>query len=114
MRCKDPTPRLQHDSGQIPKKYNKSNNLIKSAEDFYRASGLPIFITGRVVDVNCVPVSGAAVFAWHANTWGGFQYKPDDLNQKKYTIDKIPFLETLAFILFMHLLQCFFGLDLIF
>ena len=29
MRCKDPTPRLQHDSGQIPKKYNKSNNLIK-------------------------------------------------------------------------------------
>ena len=78
MRCKDPTPRLQHDSGQIPKKYNKSNNLIKSAEDFYRASGLPIFITGRVVDVNCVPVSGAAVFAWHANTWGGFQYKPDD------------------------------------
>ncbi|MFO1241712.1 MAG: hypothetical protein U1E36_00685 [Rickettsiales bacterium] len=46
------------------------NNLAKPRGKSEAAEGQLVFFSGRVVDVQCVPVSGAIVELWQANPFG--------------------------------------------
>ncbi len=67
---------------EIPE-INKSNNLrrIIGASEF--AEGLPIIITGFVMDSNCVPISDVVVEIWHNNSKGGSYTALQDDSLKK-------------------------------
>ena len=59
--------------GVLPEAEN-SNNLTTSYTSFETAKGKKIIITGKILDGNCVPISGAKVSIWQANTRGVFQF----------------------------------------
>lgn len=58
-----------------------SNNLRHQPGEIHIAEGKQIFLTGNIVDENCVPVAGARVQVWHANARGYFQ---NDLTPTKH------------------------------
>lgn len=49
-----------------------SNNLIKPAGKAVNASGQKVYLYGRVLDKNCVPVSDAIIEIWQANPGGKY------------------------------------------
>ena len=50
------------------------------------AEGELIYIVGRVTDINCIPIRGANVFIWHANTHGIYQHNFYDNNNRSELI----------------------------
>ncbi len=54
----------------------KSNKLAKPAGKSIKAAGQLIYITGRLVDRNCVPLKDAKVEIWHTNPSGSYVH-PD-------------------------------------
>ena len=62
-----PTPQV---NVSIPKVTNSTNNLIRKTGDAVKAKGDVIYITGRITDINCIPIQGASVFIWHKNSEG--------------------------------------------
>lgn len=47
-----------------------SNNLAKPAGKSIFATGQLVYLSGRIVDRDCVPLKGAKVEVWHANPEG--------------------------------------------
>lgn len=55
----------------------ENNNLIRATGSSEFAQGKVIEISGVVLDQNCVPVTGATVDIWQANSKGGLDFKKD-------------------------------------
>jgi protocatechuate 3,4-dioxygenase beta subunit len=53
-------------------KIGHSNNLRRKTGSPVFAAGQPMVINGRVVDRDCVPVMGAVVEMWQANSYGRY------------------------------------------
>jgi protocatechuate 3,4-dioxygenase beta subunit len=51
-----------------------SNNLAQPEGKAVPAAGEILYVTGRIVDENCVPVLGATVDLWQANPSGIYQF----------------------------------------
>lgn len=55
------------------KAFSTNNNLRRRTGEGWVASGEPIYIKGRVLDEDCLPVGDATVEVWHANPKGVYQ-----------------------------------------
>ena len=55
-------------------KPHHSNNLIGKYTTFVKAEGQNIYIKGKVLDGNCVPVAGAKVVIYQADNKGKYQF----------------------------------------
>ncbi len=55
-----------------------SNDLSRPTGKAERAQGQPLFVHGRIVDKNCVPVVNAIINVWHANPYGKHRYASRD------------------------------------
>ncbi len=56
----------------IPNEFSLSNNLVKKVGAFYRAFGEIIILQGRITDSFNVPISGAVIQIWQANSAGKY------------------------------------------
>lgn len=66
----------------------ENNNLIRTTGSSEFAQGKVIEISGVVLDQNCVPVAGATVDIWQANSKGGLDYNsdtPDNLRDPNFS-----------------------------
>lgn len=63
------TPEI-YDLDTRPKNFNPSNNLRRKPGSANVAKGEIIHITGRITDINCLPIQNAVVSIWHANANG--------------------------------------------
>jgi protocatechuate 3,4-dioxygenase beta subunit len=59
-----------------PLKFQPSNNLLHKAGGTPLFCGEKIVLKGKLLDVNCVPVSDAKVYMWQAGCDGKYPYKP--------------------------------------
>lgn len=59
------------------KDIKKSNNLVRKAGSSRRSGGDYIQITGMVLDENCLPVQGAVVEIWQADSLGHYEWEYD-------------------------------------
>lgn len=68
-----PTPSIDEDhypgAGNVP----RTNNLRRKVGIALVAKGEPIYITGRVVDEDCIPIDNVEVEIWQTNTSGVYQ-----------------------------------------
>ena len=69
--------------GVLPKVKN-SNDLTKNYDSFETAKGKKIIIKGKVLDKDCVPISGAKVSIWQANAKGYYQLNKDEIYNEDY------------------------------
>ena len=69
--------------GILPEAKN-SNNLTQNYTSFEIARGKKIVIKGKVLDKNCVPISGVKVSIWQANSFGLYQFNADDVHDEHY------------------------------
>jgi protocatechuate 3,4-dioxygenase beta subunit len=56
----------------MPDNFVSSNNLAKKSGSFYRAFGEIIFIQGTITDSFGLPITGAVVEIWQANSAGKY------------------------------------------
>lgn len=88
-RCK-PTPMIFFKNfGPIEPVH--SNNLARKAGATEEASGEKIIIYGRILDVNCVPVSDAVVDLWQANAQGMYQFA--NSKEERVKIEDSPYYD---------------------
>lgn len=81
--CK-PYPEIKN-SLELPSKFNTTNNLSRSINSaFYQAEGEKIVIYGRLMDVNCVPISDAKIYIWQNNKEGYIQYETKQKHKSKW------------------------------
>ncbi len=66
--------------GVLPQAKN-SNDLTKNYNSFEVAKGKKIIIKGKVLDKDCVPISGAKVSIWQANSMGYYQFNYDKYSE---------------------------------
>jgi protocatechuate 3,4-dioxygenase beta subunit len=59
-----------------PESFYKSNNLLRLPGKTNANCGEVIIISGRVLDVACVPVGDAKVYLWQVGCDGLYNYKP--------------------------------------
>ncbi len=57
-----------------PDEFSSSNNLRRRAGFPSVAEGRLIYISGKVTDINCVPVQNARISIWHPNVYGEYQF----------------------------------------
>lgn len=77
-----PTPeRLFKADISMPDQFTSSNNLAKKPGSFYRAFGEIIFIQGTVTDSFALPISGAIIEIWQANSAGKYHTLLDHENE---------------------------------
>jgi protocatechuate 3,4-dioxygenase beta subunit len=69
--------------GILPQAKNY-NDLTKNYDSFEVAKGKKIIIKGKVLDKDCVPISGAKVSIWQANSMGYYQLNVSDEYNEKY------------------------------
>ena len=69
--------------GVLPDTKN-SNNLTQDYASFEIAKGKKILIKGKVLDNNCVPISGVKVNIWQTNYFGLYQFSADDIYNEHY------------------------------
>jgi len=69
--------------GVLPDAKN-SNNLTQNYTSFEIAKGTKILIKGKVLDKNCVPISGVKVSIWQANSFGLYQFNANDVHDEHY------------------------------
>ena len=69
--------------GVLPDTKN-SNNLTQDYASFEIARGKKILIKGKVLDNNCVPISGVKVNIWQTNYFGLYQFSADDIYNEHY------------------------------
>ena len=74
-KCK-PTPFLAQHFPEADK-IGKTNNLWRKTGLATPAYGYPIYITGKILDVHCVPIAGAKVQIWQADARGNFSTELD-------------------------------------
>lgn len=65
---------------QNMKPIKKSNNLMRKAGSPSKASGNYIQITGIIIDENCLPIPGAVIEIWQADTNGNYEWEYDQLH----------------------------------
>ena len=85
--ARTPTPsRLFLNNFSMPKIFNKTNNLIKKTGSFYLAFGEIIYLQGKVTDSFGIPISGAIIKIWQANSKGKYHtlLAKNDLNIDKH------------------------------
>lgn len=89
------TPEI-YDLENKPEEFNLSNNLRRKAGSADIAKGELIYIRGKVVDINCVPVQNAVVFIWQAdangiyqNIKGATEHDPKFLGSGKYITNNL-------------------------
>jgi protocatechuate 3,4-dioxygenase beta subunit len=58
-----------------PQNIGETNNLTRQIGSVLQAEGNMIYLSGQVLDKNCVPVTDALVEIWQANTHGVYQYR---------------------------------------
>jgi protocatechuate 3,4-dioxygenase beta subunit len=59
-----------------PKQFNPINNLLRSFGGLPSYDGEKIYIFGKVLDRNCVPISDAKVYLWQLSSDGKYPYEP--------------------------------------
>jgi protocatechuate 3,4-dioxygenase beta subunit len=59
-----------------PETFGKTNNLLSAPGAVEAYVGDKIFVTGTVLDSNCVPLSDAKVYIWQMGEDGKYPYKP--------------------------------------
>ena len=64
------TPEVYVLPADLPKSFATSNDLTKRHGFSGSAAGRVIRIEGRVMDIDCVPISGAVVRIWQNNSFG--------------------------------------------
>ncbi|MFT6332345.1 MAG: protocatechuate 3,4-dioxygenase beta subunit [Lentimonas sp.] len=70
---KDPTPeRLFSANLSMPEKFNSTNNLVQKTGSFYGAFGEVMFLQGTITDSFNLPIEGAIVEIWQANSAGKY------------------------------------------
>ncbi len=69
--------------GILPDAKN-SNNLTQNYASFETARGKKILIKGKVLDNNCVPISGVKVNIWQTNSFGLYQFNANDIYNEHY------------------------------
>ena len=69
--------------GVLPDTKN-SNNLTQDYASFEIARGKKILIKGKVLDNNCVAISGVKVNIWQTNSFGLYQFSADDIYNEHY------------------------------
>lgn len=69
---------------EAPKEIVLTNNLRRRTALIQVAEGEVIYFQGRVVDEHCVPVSGAAVTIWHADSKGYYVGDEDEADWDQY------------------------------
>lgn len=68
------TPSLKEKDPMQPTNFNTSNNARRKTKSPDVAEGHIIYVKARVRDINCVPIQGAVVKLWQANSFGGFNH----------------------------------------
>ena len=63
-------------------KYDQDSDLTFVSRRWEKADGEVIYIKGRILDENCMPVEGALVEIWQACTTGRYNH-PNDTNPAK-------------------------------
>ena len=83
--------------GILPKTYH-TNNLTRKTGAAVFAKGTFIKITGKILDDNCVPVSGAKVRIWQANANGVYEFLKgnNELKDKNFTGSGISITDNLG------------------
>lgn len=79
---KKPTPEAKiKESISKPEVFNNTNNLIKKTGSFEFADGEVLYVEGIVTDAFGVPVTGAVVKIWQANSAGKYHnlVEPDSV-----------------------------------
>lgn len=71
------TPSVVDDAYYPGENIGRTNNLRRVTGSALVAKGEPIYIKGRVVDEDCLPVSDAVVEIWQANSYGKYQHIND-------------------------------------
>lgn len=71
-----PTPPLRSTTYPGPQHITKYNNLVQPEGKSIPAAGQFVYLTGRVLDSRCVPLSEARVEIWQADVSGRYVY-PD-------------------------------------
>lgn len=75
--CK-PTPEVKDITYYVgPDEIGRTNNLRRKTGIAVVAKGEPVYVVGRVVDKNCIPISDARVEMWQANTFGKYTHPAD-------------------------------------
>ena len=65
-----------------PSFFHKTNNLRKKAEYELHATGVPIMITGKVMDENCIPIPSAIIRIWQKNYNGVYEHEDGNWQKK--------------------------------
>lgn len=70
------TPTIPGAAGSYPgrQKIVKSNKVAMPAGKAVYAKGEPLTLQGRIYDQDCVPIAGASIEIWQADTTGKYKY----------------------------------------
>lgn len=64
-----------------PNKFHHTNNLVAQGHSTKKAQGKIIMLQGRLLDVNCLPISNAVIYLWQGNFLGVKQYNNTDYHK---------------------------------
>lgn len=78
LQCQSPTPATTSSSYPGSGKIILSNNLARPAGKSSDAPGQLLYIEGRVMDQNCVPVSNAMIDIWQTDPFGKYRFATRD------------------------------------
>lgn len=82
------TPEIVEANQEVskPKKFYTSNNLARYKGGSYFASGDPLLVEIKILDINGVPIDGAFVRLWQTNAFGVYNYNvnAEDPNYDPY------------------------------
>lgn len=78
LKCHAPTPSVSSSNYPGVNKIILSNNLARPAGKAINANGQLLFLSGRITDENCVPISNAIVDIWQTNPFGEYRWAARD------------------------------------
>lgn len=84
LRCAPTPPGMGSAFYPGAEKVVKSNNLRRMTGHADLAEGIPVIVSGIVRDKHCVPIEGAVVDIWQANSFGRYHHAKAN---KKFTLD---------------------------
>lgn len=73
---------------KMPKKFEPNNNLYQITGQFNHAQGNKMVILMRVMDKNCIPITGATIKLWQKNSLGYYQ---DNIVNSNHKLDSKKF-----------------------
>ena len=81
-----PTPPMRSSTYPGPQHITKYNNLVQPEGKSVAAPGQFVYLTGRVLDARCVPLSEARVEIWQAGVSGQYIYPDKGSFQNPYPL----------------------------